>query len=102
MSPDEIESWQKKLIEAKAIKDKGQRNIALIEIIESVGASGCGGDKPWAERDAQNIASIQQALQTATSINMAKTASRNMWAAIIATVIALISALAAWCAVLSR
>lgn len=72
MTNEEIEAYQQQLIEAKKIKDKGQRNIALIALCEAVGASGCGGDKPWPERDAQNIASIQEALKTAAMINMAK------------------------------
>lgn len=45
------------------------------------------------------VHSIQVALQTATMINMCKTASRNFCIALIATIAAVISAIAAWAAV---
>ena len=48
------------------------------------------------------VYAIHQALQTATMIDACKTAARNYKIALIATVIALGSALAAWIAVLSR
>ena len=72
MTNEEIESYRQQLIETRKIKDNEERNIALIAIRDAVGASGCGGDKPWPERDAQNIASIQEALKTAAMINKAK------------------------------
>ena len=77
MTNEEIEEYRRELVKARQLKDNGQRNIALIALLNALGASGCGGDKPWPERDAQNIASIQEALQTAAMINMAKEASQK-------------------------
>lgn len=48
------------------------------------------------------VYNIQVALQTATMINMGKTGSRNFWIALIATIAAVISAVAAWAAVMSK
>lgn len=42
---------------------------------------------------------IHQALQTASMINMAETAARSYWIALVASLIALLSAAAAWVAV---
>ena len=48
------------------------------------------------------VSNIHQALQTATMVNMCKTATRNFWIAIIVSVIAFLSMLAAWVAVLFK
>lgn len=42
---------------------------------------------------------IHQALQTATMIDMCRTASKNCWIALVSALVALISAAAAWTAV---
>ena len=102
MTNQEIEKYRQRLVEIKKLSDSGKRNKAYIDLITIVGASGCGGDKPTAQRDAENIASIHQALQTATMVNMCKTAAKNYKIAITAAIIALLSALAAWAAVLIR
>ena len=102
MTNQEIEKYRQRLVEIKKLSDSGERNKAYIDLITIVGASGCGGDKPTAQRDAENIASIHQALKTATMVNMCKTAAKNYKIAITASIIALLSALAAWAAVLIR
>ena len=110
MTHNEIEVCRQKLIEIRKIEDSGQRNKAYIELAAELGAGGCGGDRPPGERDAEYIRSINQALQTATMIDLCKTAeqgydmaitssrsaSRQSW---IAASIALLSAIAAWAAV---
>jgi hypothetical protein len=49
--------------------------------------------------ESELILNINNALQTEAMIDMCKDAARKFWVAIIATIIALISALAAWWAV---
>jgi len=46
------------------------------------------------------VDNIHKALQTASTISLCKTASRNFWIAIVAALIALLSALAAWAGVI--
>jgi len=46
------------------------------------------------------VHNIAQALQTWTMVDMCKTAARNFWIAVIASLIALLSMIAAWVAVL--
>ena len=99
MAHKEIEQYRQRLLEIGKLSGSGERNKSYIELRKAVGASGCGGDKPTAERDALNIVSIHQALQTATMIDMCKTSSRNYKIAIAASIAAVLSALAAWVAV---
>jgi hypothetical protein len=54
----------------------------------------------WCDSDPEVMANrIHQALQTASMINMAETAARSYWIALVASLIALLSAAAAWVAV---
>ena len=110
MTHNEIEVYRQKLIEIRKIDDSGERNKAYIGLAAELGASGCGGDRPPGERDAEHIRSINQALQTATMIDLSKTAAQGYDMAInasrsaskqfcIAATIALLSAVAAWAAV---
>ena len=95
MTNKKIEEYRQRLVEIKKLPDSGDRNKAFIKLAADVGASGCPKDMPTTgERDAEHIRSIHQALQTATMIDMCKTASRNYK-------IALIAAIAAWAAVLA-
>jgi hypothetical protein len=96
----EINDYRKKLVDTCQIANSGERNKKLLELRAELGASGCGRDTSTGERDAENIAGINQALQTETMIEMCRITDRNVKVAIIATIIALISALAAWTAVL--
>lgn len=112
MTHEEMQSYYQQLIEIMKISDSGERNKAIIELRNTVGASYCGKDLgSVGERDSQNIAGIHQALQTACMISMCKTASNSYkmaeeamnkatttwW---IAAVITLLSMIAAWVAVL--
>lgn len=95
----EIEACRQRLIDIKKMPNSGERNKAYIELEAELGASGCGGDMPPGERDAEHVRSINQALQTATMVNAS---ARNFRIAIVAAIAAVLSALAAWVAVLSR
>jgi len=107
MTNKEIEEYRKRLVEIQKIPDSEQnkRVEALQKLAKEIG----GSSKSWQPIGGENIATestlvdhINDALRTATMINMCKTASRNFIIALIATVIALVSAVAAWVAALSR
>ena len=100
-------------------KDDGQRFEELKELAKKVGAgyvhttiaptavttpNGKGYEtiihqNPNSISESELVLNINNALQTETMIDVCKTAARNFWVAIIATIIALISALAAWWAI---
>ncbi len=111
MTDQEIEQKREQLVEIKKIKDKGEKSKAIIELMGEVGAAGCGGDLLYTEREALNIASIHQALQTAAMANMCKVASQGHETAVEAcdtakksgktmAIIAIIAAFAAWAGVI--
>jgi len=102
MNHKQIEECQQKVVAIKKLSDSGDRNKALMELSGDVGASGCGRDMPPEEKDAINIAGIHHALQTATMIEMCKTANRNFTVTIIAVIIALLSTIATWIAILKK
>jgi len=65
MTRKEIEKYRQRLAEIKTIAHSGDRSKAILELVRDTGASGCGRDMPsTGERDAINISSIHQALQT--------------------------------------
>ncbi len=99
MAHKKIEADRQRLIDIKKMPNSGEKNKAYIELEAKLGASGCGRDIPPGERDAEHIRSINQALQTAVMVDMCKTASKNYKIAITAAIIALLSALAAWAAI---
>ena len=101
MTSEEIEKYSEQLRTITAMPDGDDKTNALLELRKQVGAGGFGRDSILAVRDADSIASIHQALQTATMTNMCKTASKNYTIAAWAMIAAVISALAAWVAVLS-
>lgn len=84
--------------------DSGQRERykELRHLALEVGASHISTAPQKTANEGELVYAIHQALQTATMIDACKTAARNYKIALIATVIALGSALAAWIAVLSR
>jgi len=104
MTHKEIEKYRQRLTEIK-INLKGEQNreqriAELLSLAMEVGAS-----TGW-QRSADGgvdpvglVNNVHMALQTATMINMCKTASRNFIISLLATIIALGSALAAWVAV---
>jgi hypothetical protein len=109
MTDQRIEKCRQRLIDIRRMSDSGDRNKAYIELSAELGASGCGKDMTPGERDAEYIRGINQALQTASIINMCKTAARGYEVAIeasrsasrtfwIMAAIAFLSAVAAWVA----
>jgi len=101
---EELESWPEEL--AEILKKEGQERMQeLSGFAKKVGASRShwarmGGDNNATE--AQLVDNIQRAMQTTSMVEMCKTANRNFIIALIATVIALVSAAAVWVAVLTR
>jgi hypothetical protein len=77
MTDAEIERYRQRMVEVKRIPNSGDRNKAFIELEMEIGASGCGKDMPTGERDVQHIASIHQALQTASMVNMCSAATNG-------------------------
>lgn len=100
MSPKEIRQFRCQLVEILKQENRESRSGPLQELAQKVGASVCRME------DAQNriselevVNGIQHALQTASMINMAEAAARCYWFAFVASLIALLSAAAAWVAV---
>ena len=115
MTREEFENKRKELTKIFLIEtDAGPRLDKLTQLAREVGVSiTLMGQPPIVSPDlipmAKNLITeteivhnIELALQTWTMINMCKTASRNFWIAIIASLIAFLSMLAAWVAVLSK
>jgi hypothetical protein len=112
MTDQEIEQKRERLVGIKKIEDHGERNNAIHKLIEEAGAAGCAvKTETTGHRDALNIASIHQALQTAAMVNMSKSATtgcedakksgkRMAIVAIISAIAAVLSALVALVAVI--
>lgn len=104
MTRKEIEQYGQRLIEIQKIQNPNERFEALQGLAKKVGAS-TQGLSMWGDSDRAGVsegnlvANIHKALQTATMIDVCKTASRNFIIALIATIIALGSAVALWVAV---
>lgn len=92
MTGKEIEKYRKELVKITATEDSGQRDKAFAELRNKVGAAA-------GESDGDNIDKIHQALQTASMIEICRTAARNYWIAFAVSLVALASAVAAWAAV---
>ena len=111
MANKEIENHKQKLIEILANDESAQRLNDLKKLAKIIGAcvtrmraettpEGLSiGPSSNIITETEIVHNIQVALQTATMINMCKTSSRNFWIALIATIVAMISAVAAWVAV---
>lgn len=90
MTPKELQSCQRRL--QILVSDPKVPLSDFVDLCHTVGIYCDSDPKVTADR-------IQQALQTASMINMAETAARNYWIALVASLIALLSAAAAWVAV---
>lgn len=77
MTHREIAECRQRLIDIKGMSDSGERNKAYIELAAELGASGCGRDMPPGERDVEHIRGINRALQTASIIDMCRTATQG-------------------------
>ena len=104
MTHKEIEGYRKEKTEILKTKEPEKRQ-RLLDLARKVGASTTNWARIGGENDAtesQLVDNIERALQTATMIDMCKTSAKNYKIAITASIIALLSALAAWAAVLIR
>ena len=115
MTREKISEYRQELRTILNNKDDGQRFEELKQLAKKVGAGyvntkivgafalpdGQGTTIPQNSiSEAELVLNINNALQTETMIDVCKTATRNFWVAIIATIIALISALAACSAII--
>ena len=104
MVRNEIEKYRQRLVEIQKVEEQTKRFEALQGLAKEVGAS-TQGLSMWGDSDRAGVSegnlvtNIHNALQTATMIDMCKTASRNYFIALIATIIALGSAIALWISV---
>jgi hypothetical protein len=102
MTNKKIEEYRKRLVEKWNLPDKEESKRELKKLADELGASGCkiylsGGAASRGELSDY----IQNALQTASMIDVCQTSAKNYKIAITAAIIALLSALAAWAAVLA-
>jgi hypothetical protein len=99
MTQKELKQYQNELVELRKNSLSGKQIDSLLELASKVGApvTELVPDSRYTITDVVN--GIQQALQTASMINMAETAARSYWIALVASLIALLSAAAAWVAV---
>ena len=100
MTHKEIKLKKQALNEINARSESGpSKQQDLVRLAKEVGASPIKMYSVGYANDAELTHNIEQALQTETMIDMCKTASRNYIIALIATIIALGSAVALWVAV---
>ena len=97
MTYEEIKRCRQELLDILNIDSEGKQNQLLRNLAKKVGAQ---------QPNAKNVEfrdmivnNINHALQTASMIESCRIAAKNYKIALIATAIALISALAAWAAV---
>lgn len=104
MTNKEIENKRNKLIQIVNMSSgtEDQRRKELRKLALEVGASHKSTERQKTANEGELVVGIQDALQTASMINACKTASRSFWIALIATMAAAISAIAAWAAVIKK
>ena len=101
MSHKKNEKAKKRLIEIVNMSVLQEQKKALHTLRKEIGASKQKDHKRGDDFTVSElIDNCHYALQTASMIEMCKTASRNFWIALIATVAAVISAIAAWVVVM--
>ncbi len=101
MTHDEMEQTNQKLDKIMKLEelDKGEYLNNLIKLAQECGAS-CAMDHSTTESECQSLVdNIHKRLEIAAVINMCKASAKNYKIALIATIIALLSMLAAWLAV---
>jgi uncharacterized protein YutE (UPF0331/DUF86 family) len=116
MTRKEIETKKRELTEILKENDAGVRLEKLQRLAKEVGASVTRMEKVQTGHDAAHlyysfenviteseiVHNIQVALQTETTVDMCKTAARNFIIALVASIIACLSMIAAWVAALWR
>ena len=119
MTNKEIEGHRQELTDILADdkESNNNRREKLEKLAQKVGASITRSGQILTKTDTQGrqhyeeenviteieiVHNIQSALQTVTMINMCKITSRNFWIAVSAMIAAVISAIAAWAAVIKK
>lgn len=77
MAHEEIQQYRQRLIDIRKMRDSREKNKAYIELAAEVGASPPAGGMSVGEKEAVYVRNINQALQTATMIDMCKTAAQG-------------------------
>jgi len=98
MKRKDIERYRQELIEVLKIIES-ERGSSLRKLANEVGASLVMAYEVGYAGEGEIVHNIEQALRTETMIDMCKIANRNFVIALIATIIALGSAVALWVAV---
>lgn len=101
MTPKELKKCQSDLqmiLSGPTVVEDKSKEVRLSELAQKVGVC-CLMAEGYNASPAVLAERIQQALQTVSMINMAETAARSYWIALVASLIALLSAAAAWVAV---
>ncbi len=97
MKGKQSEDYRKQLLEILQESDVAKQNQPLRDLAKDVGAQ--QPNASGVEFRDKIVTNINHALQTLVMIEMYKTASRNFVIALIATLIALGSSVAAWVAI---
>ena len=101
MTHEEMEQTNQKLDKIMKLEksDKGECVNKLLKLARESGAS-CAMDHSTADSECQSLVdNIHKRLEIAAVIDMCKTSAKNYKIALMATIIALLSMLAAWLAV---
>ena len=96
MKRESSKDYRKQLLEILQISDVSKQNQPLRNLAKAVGAQ--QPNASGVEFRDMIVNNINHALQTLAMIEACKTANKNVFVAIIATLIALVSAIAAWVA----
>jgi len=116
MTRKEIAVYRQNLCTILAIEDEGQRLKKLEQLAKKVGAgyihteiaatttikTATGSETTIHQNpisESELVLNINNALQTETMIDVCKTAARSFWITMVAAIAAVLSALAAWSAI---
>ncbi len=101
MTQKEFEQYRKELTDILAMgADQGHKEYQLSHLAHRVGASKWSHGGPYHAGEPELIDNINDALRTEAMILACKTASSHFKVSIVAAVASLVSALAAWTAIL--
>lgn len=102
MTNGEIEGYHEQLRIIVRKTDRRLRSSELQELARTVGAYSPGVLTDGMLDDVQLIFGIRTVLHTASTVNMAKAANRNVWVGLLLAAIAFLGAAVAWVAFLLK
>lgn len=106
MARKELEKYWQELIEIMSDSKKDPAKSKEIQLRDLAGKLGASGEMyraaPANAGEAELVANILAALQTASMVDICETSNKNYRIAIAAAIAAILSALAAWLAVLKN